>query len=495
MNNKIRLVVALMTLCVVTLIGLQCYWSYQSYQNAERVFKSDVNDALANAVNHTMDVHRQKLAKQYRAWLSDTNLVKIGIRYMDNYKINQFTLQDKHPIEKRAPFTVSYSRSSKREKITPQSRLLFINKLMNYQIQDDLKTGSVYYYTPRLGRLMDSALIKEKIGLKELQISYAEELAKRDIKEPFQLASSKVSLKPTQLPKVTADEYTTRQLLYGFRDQKNVSATFIDLSSILLSKIKGVLITLLLLIVVTIACFVYTVKTILSQKKLAQLKDDFVNNMTHELKTPVSTISIAAEAIQNFDIGKKASGEYLEIIRYQASALTNFIDQILQSMLNYQSGLLLERNLVNVNSVIEKSIQQCRPLLGSKKGSMSLNLPTRDINIEGDAIHIGNVLSNLIDNAIKYGGDPPTITIETKTNNHLVSILVSNQGDIIPIEYQNKIFERFFRIPAGDTHNVKGYGLGLSYARDIIQQHNGTLILDSSQEKTTFQINLPLFKA
>ncbi len=485
-----------MTLCVVTLIGLQCYWSYQSYQNAERVFKSDVNDALASAVGRSMDVHRQKLAKQYRGWLDDTNLVTIGIRYLDNYKRNQFTLQDKYPIEKRVPFTVSYSKFSnlKGEKITPRSRLFFINKLMNNQIQDDLKTGAVYYYTPRLGRLMDSALVKEKTGLKELQISYAKELAKRDIKEPFQLKSSKVSLEPTQIPiKVSDDEYTTRQFLYGFRDQKNVSATFINPSLILLSKIKGVLITLLLLIVVTITCFVYTVKTILSQEKLAQLKDDFVNNMTHELKTPVSTISIAAEAIQDFNIGKKASGEYLEIIRYQASALTNFIDQILESMLNYQSGLLLEHKLVNVNSVIEKSIQQCRPLLESKNGSMVLNLPNGDINVEGDAFHIGNVLSNLIDNAIKYGSNPPVIEIETKTDNSSVSIFVSNQGDIIPIEYQNKIFERFFRIPAGDIHNVKGYGLGLSYARDIIQQHNGTLTLDSNKEKNTFIINLPLF--
>ena len=112
----------------------------------------------------------------------------------------------------------------------------------------------------------------------------------------------------------------------------------------------------------------------------------------------------------------------------------------------------------------------------------------------GDAVHVGNVIVNLIDNAVKYGRDVPIITIRTKTDHDLVSIFISNEGEAIPIQYQSRIFERFFRIPSGNVHNVKGYGLGLSYARDVILRHNGSLTLESRGETTTFIVNLPLLK-
>jgi len=254
---------------------------------------------------------------------------------------------------------------------------------------------------------------------------------------------------------------------------------------------KWLIISSVLLIGITIFCYAYTVKTILTQQKLAILKDDFVNNMTHELKTPVATINIAAEAIQDFNLSKTSANEYLGIIRYQAGNLTNLIDQILKNVVSEQGNTPLNLTRVNTGELINQIISEYKPQ--SDAANISVNFKNDDnLTALADSQLLKNAIANLLDNAIKYGGTDSVINVSQRAENGSIIIRVKDNGPGIPAEYHAKIFERFFRVPSGDIHNVKGYGLGLSYAKSIIEKHNGTLTLISNGQGAGFTISIPL---
>lgn len=484
-----------MTLCTGFLLGLQFYWNYAAYQSSVRVFKSDINDALDKAVNHLMDLRRDEFAAQYKTWLADTNLVVVTAHYDARSASTQFILQDKHPVEERSPFYIGFDYKKRITAITPDAKAFFIDKFIESLLANDLKNGSSYYYTEKLGDLLSTVYKNDRLNIKRLESIYRQELRKRDIYDNFDLKFTRYVFKKWSTPNepLSGYNYSTRRFKYGFHHPLiGINAYFINPNLIFFRKMKWVIISSLLLVAITIGCYTYTVKTMLSQKKLARLKDDFVNNMTHELKTPVATISVAAEAIQDFNLSKTSADEYLGIIRYQASNLTNLIDQILKSILNDQGIASFNRQQICLTDAIKNCIHQYQPQLQAKTATLNVVLPTEELYITGDTIHIGNVLANLLDNAIKYGSEQPVISIEVNVINDWVHINFCNDGPGIPAEYADKVFEKFFRVSTGNTHNVKGYGLGLSYARTVVQQHGGSLTLTSANKATIFTIKLPL---
>lgn len=484
-----------MTLCTAFLLGLQFYWNYTAYQSSVRVFKSDINDALDKSVNRLMDLRRDEFAARYKSWLADTNIVIITGRYDQKSEATKFTIRDKYPNYERIPFDIGFNYSKRITHITPEARMFFLKTFTKDVLMNDLQSGSAYYYTEHLGKLLSTAFKNDRLDITRLKAIYSNELAQRDIRNNFELKFTKEIFKGWSTPNKPLPGYTysTRQFNYGFHRPKiGVNAFFINPNLIFFQKMKWVLLSSLLLIAITIGCYAYTVKTMLSQKKLAKLKDDFVNNMTHELKTPVATISIAAEAIQDFNLTRISADEYLSIIRYQAANLTHLIDQILKSIVNDQGIISLNREPICLTAIISNCIHQYQPQLQAKNAILNTNIPANEIYIIGDTMHMGNVLANLLDNAIKYGSDKPVITIEATAVNEWITVSITNNGAGIPAEYQDKVFDKFFRVPSGNIHNVKGYGLGLSYARSVIQQHGGSLILTGTNKATTFTIKLPL---
>lgn len=484
-----------MTLCTAFLLGLQFYWNYAAYQNSVRVFKSDINDALDKAVNRLMDLRRDEFAAEYKTWLADTNIVIITGRYDKRSESTKFSIRDKYPNYERIPFDIGFNYNKLITHITPEARMFFINTFIKDILMNDLKNGSAYYYTEHLGELLSNTFKNDRLDIKRLESIYRQELTQRDISDNFDLKFSKYIFKGWSAPNdpLSGYNYSTRRFKYGFhKPMIGINAYFINPRLIFFQKMKWVLLSSLLLISITIGCYIYTVKTMLSQKKLARLKDDFVNNMTHELKTPVATISVAAEAIQDFNLSKTSADEYLGIIRYQASNLTNLIDQILKSIINDQGIANLNRQQICLTDVIKNCIHQYQPQLQAKTATLNITLPPDELYITGDTIHMGNVLANLLDNAIKYGSDQPIISIEVIVVNDWVHIGFCNDGPGIPAEYVDKVFDKFFRVSSGNIHNVKGYGLGLSYARNVVQQHGGSLTLISTNKATIFTIKLPL---
>lgn len=218
-----------------------------------------------------------------------------------------------------------------------------------------------------------------------------------------------------------------------------------------------------------------------------------MNNMTHELRTPVATISIAAEAIQEFNLSKTSSDEYLAIIRQQSGRLSHLIDGILKNLAFEQDQLQLAPRPVSLQQLVQQAVLQHRPQLDQADAAVKLDFPAQAVLVKADELHLLNVFSNLLENALKYSRGPLTLELSCREENGLAVLALKDYGIGIPAAMQPMVFEKFFRVPSGNMHNTKGYGLGLSYAKTIVERHGGSISLQSQvQQGTTFLFSLPL---
>jgi signal transduction histidine kinase len=215
--------------------------------------------------------------------------------------------------------------------------------------------------------------------------------------------------------------------------------------------------------------------------------------MTHELKTPVSTVMAAVESIQRFGAqdDKERMNRYLAVSRQELEHLSNMIERVLQVDVAETNGVQLEKSWFNLNQLIDECTENAK-IFAKKKVEIVKSSSGTDFNFLADQAHIKNVISNLLDNAIKYAGDEVHIKIDLQEKDKSFILSISDNGIGIPKTYQKGVFDLFFRVPSGDIHNVKGFGLGLAYVKQIVQQHQGTIDLSSEESVgSTFVIELP----
>ncbi len=264
------------------------------------------------------------------------------------------------------------------------------------------------------------------------------------------------------------------------------------------------------LILVILACFYIAISTIVRQKKLADIKNDFINNMTHEFKTPISTISLAVEMAQE-QLGSTSSttqpepmrlSRYMGIIRDETRRLGSHVEKVLQMALLDRGEIKLNLSPVNVHDVIEKVLNNMSLQIEQRGGEVDLHFDADREVIEADELHLTNIIYNLLDNALKYSPESPHITLSTRSltegastpgaSTPGVSITVTDQGLGMNKEQVNRIFEKFYRVPTGNRHDVKGFGLGLSYVKKMVDEHHGQILVDSQPGKgSSFKVILP----
>ena len=260
----------------------------------------------------------------------------------------------------------------------------------------------------------------------------------------------------------------------------------------ILSSIWWVLFVSLLFTGLIIYLFYKTVRMLINQKKLTDLKNDLLNNITHEFKTPISTISLAADVIGA--TGEIKSNKYTEIIKTESKRLTDMVEDILSAASMENSELVLNKENKDVHNVITNVIKKFELRLQTKEGEITTNFNAENALLNIDKQQMANVLSNIIDNAIKYNRNKPKISISTMDSNNAFEIVIEDNG--IGIEDKNceKVFDTFYRVPTGNIHNVKGNGIGLSYVKRVIEAHHGRITLQSELNKgTKFIINLPKY--
>lgn len=245
---------------------------------------------------------------------------------------------------------------------------------------------------------------------------------------------------------------------------------------------------------IVISCFYIAVNTILKQKKLADIKNDFINNMTHEFKTPISTISLACEVLSDKAIGANPSvvNRYLGIINEENKRLGTQVEKVLQTALMDKGEVKMKFDDLDVHDTIHNVVENISPQIELKNGKIDLNLNAENINIEADSVHITNIIFNLLDNAIKYSTNAPQIKVESENIEQGIVIRVIDNGIGLSNDVQKNIFEKFYRVPTGNLHDVKGFGLGLSYVKKMVEEHHGSIKVKSKLgEGSTFELYLP----
>ena len=252
--------------------------------------------------------------------------------------------------------------------------------------------------------------------------------------------------------------------------------------------------TSLLLILVVLGCFYVAVSTIVKQKQLADIKNDFINNMTHEFKTPISTISLATQMLGDEAVTASPSmfKRYLGIIRDENKRLGSQVEKVLQTAQMERGEVRLNLGTVNVHQIIERVLGNISPQIELREGIIDIDLQAENPEIQADEVHLTNIIFNLLDNANKYSPEKPIIKITTENTEKGLSIKVSDQGIGMTKESIKQIFEKFYRVPTGNVHDVKGFGLGLSYVKKMVEEHNGRInVVSKLGEGSEFEVVVP----
>ena len=270
--------------------------------------------------------------------------------------------------------------------------------------------------------------------------------------------------------------------LYILKLEKSIRKSFIH-----------IFIISIILILIILGTFIYSIKIIQSQEINTQIKTDFINNMTHELKTPIATIGLACEALSDSSVKleKINRKKFLGTIKTENERLGKLVENVLQSSLSQKGNPDLKLEIFNIEDVINKAIKSIHLSFDKKGGIIKTDFLAQNKLIEADKLHIANVIYNLLDNSQKYSSKSPVVTISTRDIIGGLVIRIKDNGIGIARDNHKRIFEKLFRVPTGNVHNVKGFGLGLSYVKTIIDLHDGKIMVESKLKAgSTFSINL-----
>lgn len=270
-----------------------------------------------------------------------------------------------------------------------------------------------------------------------------------------------------------------------------------NVKKIILQQMKWMIVGAVFFTIMIIAAFYVTVTALLRQKKLSEIKNDFINNMTHEFKTPLATISLAVDALRNDKVlqDRTKMDYFSSIIKEENKRMNKHVETILQAAVMDRQELQLNKQPIHVHDLIHEIMDNYTLQLDEKQGTADLNLSARQDYIEADPVHFRNLISNLVDNAVKYSKDNLELKITTHSTNKNLVIRVEDNGIGMSKETVRRIFEKFYRAHTGNIHNVKGFGLGLSYVKTIVDAHNGKIKVESVLGRgSAFTLELPLLK-
>jgi len=338
--------------------------------------------------------------------------------------------------------------------------------------------------------LQTNTSVDDSIPVKRIDSAYRFALNKAGVKIPFRVLMDTVLFNVNKNPR----EMQTSPVPIGLMRNPVYHAVLYDTGSYLARRMLSPVLLSALLIALTLVSFIFIFRNLLRQKRLTESKNEFISNITHELKTPISTVGVAIEAMRNFNVlqNPAKTSEYLDIADQELKRLGLLVDKVLKLSMFENRELELSRELVKMDEVIDEVVKSMRLQFEKQNAKVEFTKAGDEFTILGDHLHLASVVYNLLDNALKYSGSQIQILISLTAEPGMLRLEVTDNGIGIPAAYKDKVFEKFFRVPAGDRHNVKGYGLGLSYVAHIVEKHGGKISVDSDLGKfTRFTIEIP----
>ena len=522
MNKKrYTLLVLLMSFSLIGIILMQGYWIYYSWKNNEEAFSLAVNRTLREVVDEIQNKELNDYVYTYQMLIdsigtpSESNFTDVFLFLDEDQSSNLSTffaygiLEEDYNINLPDNLSNKYGdndiKDYKAVKTTIVNKNIFdrrenrlnssISKLKSVE---DIDLFKFEKYKSAFQEYASSLPIHKRTTSREIQTLLNQGFSNRNIITPFEFGiysnglSTKVKsnnyLEVQSGPKYSIPFLFDRSSPISY----NLIVSFPQKQEYVLSGIIGVatlsfMLTLIIVVISTSALY-----QIIQQKKLSEIKSDFINNISHEFKTPIATINLALDAILSSknSLNDKFTS-YLGMIREENSRMLSQVENILRISQLEKSSNPFDMEEIDIHEVIEDAVDHVKLIIESKKGSIKLSHNAKKSNINGNKNHLENIIINILDNAVKYSTENPQIIVTSNNNNENIVICFEDNGIGMDKNTQKMIFEKFYREQNGDIHNIKGHGLGLSYVKKIIDFHNGTISLDSKKGNgTKFYISL-----
>ena len=504
MNDlKYKWILNIIIVVILTTIGIQAYWNYKNYLTNKQQLTNEVQISLDNAVDeyyanlaekttHKFSFNEGEVNENivvdgdtiYDRLFQDININQKGI-ILDSLKINE--------IEHVAIFQTA----EKDTLITADDNGIITTEewVGNRKILKAIKTtGLDSFYIKDFELLTAKVMLRlsnDTINIKRIKDLLEDELKRKDIVVDYNLLIvDRVEQIKEANSKINRESELTVESKSSFLPHNSkLMMHFTNVTKTILKRIfVGILLSALLVLAV-ILCMFYLFKIIKHQKQLSEVKNDLISNITHEFKTPISTISVALESIKSFNevVHDDRTNRYLDMSTNQLSKLNVMVEKLLETAALDSDSLVLNKERVNISELLNTIVEKFK--VTSLEKQLKFLTASEGVYLGVDVFHFENAINNLIDNAVKYGGD--NILIEFKNDANTIIINVVDDGTSLEKQYKDKLFEQFYRVPKGNVHDVKGFGIGLYYAKKIIEKHNGTLQLELKKTQTLFKIILP----
>jgi two-component system phosphate regulon sensor histidine kinase PhoR len=491
-GNNSRFLLVLMTIAILVVTGFQLFWLKKSYDEEKNLMQ--VKSGL-NFRQTIYNLQAQQFRKRFK--MADSNVEmkmmkssgKAQVMYFDNTEqvvgmVNQVRdqVRDSSRVSQPKRIQGHVETIMIRSDSLPRDPVIDSMQINSITVTNDPIKGDKFV---QLISGIDS--VRDSLKVKEIHRATEKAFAKEGLAIPFEVVKIDSAVEdgfPPPMDKVTV----------GFSKPVTYKLEIGNTAVYMFRKLSTPILFSLFLLTITIASFVLMYRSLRQQQRLAELKNDFISNVTHELKTPIATVNVALEALKNFNAinDPLRTREYLDISQQELQRLSLLVDKVLRVSMFENKTVELKPEPFNIVSLVNEVKSSMRLQFEKQKAEVKVETEGEDMHVDADKLHIMSVIYNLFDNALKYSREDPRIRVSIIDKGDKMEIRFADNGIGIPDEYRNRVFDKFFRVPHGDVHNVKGYGLGLSYVAHIIHEHKGTIDVESRDGGgTTFIINLP----
>jgi two-component system, OmpR family, phosphate regulon sensor histidine kinase PhoR len=465
-----------MSAAMLLILGFQLWWLKDSYKRERHSLEMKANIQFQETVHGLQEEKFRIIPDQ-----SDSGQ-KDKVRIFINEETADGDVREKMIKSHNVVTTVNMLGSKISDSVKGENKrqeMIFVTR-RNGPTPDSLKRRTpaniAFKYLYGIDSLQDS------LKLPDISNNYRKALLQQNMNVPFSI-----------LKLDSAEEGSMADVTVGFVHPVTYRLVLGNIFPAVLKRLTIPVIFSVFLVALTIFSFLILYKNILRQQRLGEMKNDLISNITHELKTPLATVGVAIEAMKSFSVlhdGKKTR-EYLDISSSELQRLNLLVDKVLKLSMFEKKQVDLKYEQVDLREVVDEVVNSMRLQIEEAGAKVTVYAAGNPV-LTADRLHLLSVIFNLLDNALKYTDGDPEIKISLQENADTISMNVTDNGIGIPAEYCDKVFEKFFRIPTGNTHNAKGYGLGLSYVAHVIERHHGSIsVTNTNAMGCTFSIILP----
>ncbi|WP_397447165.1 sensor histidine kinase [Polaribacter sp. R77954] len=514
------LIVVLMSISLIGIIAVQLYWINNALESKKAQFKNDVQKSLGSVAERINEKEEEQIRLQVQDFIKTKSIA-------DNAQIKNYLFQQIDTTNNRK---ITFGTTILEENFEIPLDFLDDEKIIFTRVTgkkdfsqtrfiksaDDILNSvdeKRYSFTGRMKVLEDGQIseisksykkhnpINQRVSNRELNATIKDELRKRDINLDFKygvytrdglatpLKSGYYTIKPKGSYKrelFSDSEGNPEHILY---------ITFPKQDNHILSGISSILLLSLFFIFIIIIAFSSSLYQLIKQKKISEIKTDFINNMTHEFKTPIATINLAIDSIKNPKIisDNEKVLRYINMIKDENKRMHTQVENVLRISKLEKNQLDISKETIDVHDIIEDAMNHVSLLMQDKNGVIKTHFEAITTEISGNEFHLTNVFVNILENGIKYTEGAPVLDVYTESTNKFFIVKIKDEGIGMSKTVQKHVFDKFYREQKGNIHDVKGHGLGLAYVKEIVEKHYGTVFVESEKGKgSIFTVKLPL---